>query len=90
MRKVLSLEQQRLIQGPGESVSEAISEVQPCWMAASSSEIAVGLAGDMCMSFRDGLDNHTRLSQEIIKPSARNGITADVDDRCGFDVIDSR
>jgi len=29
MRKVLSLEQQRLIQGPGESVSEAISEVQP-------------------------------------------------------------
>src|SRR6516162_682595 len=55
-------------------------------MAASPAEITESLTGNVPLGFCDWLDCKSRLAQEVVKPAACDGITARVDDCCGFDM----
>jgi len=52
-------------------------------MAAATTEITISGAGQFCLLLRDCLQNNTRFSQQIVEATARNRITARInDDRC--------
>jgi hypothetical protein len=74
----------------GQGVGEAIPEIQTRRMPAALAEIAVGFAGNSCLGLGNRLDNELCLSEEIVKPSARDGIPAFIDHNCCLDVIDGR
>jgi hypothetical protein len=59
-------------------------------MSAALAEFAVGFAGDPRLGLSNRLNDQLCLSKEIVKPSARNGISASIDDNWRLDVIDGR
>jgi hypothetical protein len=72
----------------GQGVGEAVPEIQLGRMSAALTEITVGLASNARLGFVNRLDDKLCLPEEIVKPSARNRISAPIDnDRC-FDVAD--
>jgi hypothetical protein len=59
-------------------------------VSATFAEIAVGFARKPRLEFSNWFDDQLGLPEEIVKPAARNGISAPVDNYCGFHVIDRR
>jgi hypothetical protein len=58
-------------------------------MATSLAEVAVSLARNAGLSFSNWLDRHLSFSEQVIEASARDRVTAAIDDGCRFDIIDS-
>jgi hypothetical protein len=56
-------------------------------MSATFAEIAIGLPGEPCLNLCDRFDEDLGLFKEVIKATARDRITAAIDDDCGFDKI---
>ena len=70
MGEVVALVQQGLAGGLGEGVGEAVAEVQPRSVAAALAEVAVGLAGDLGLLPRDGLDPQVGCVDEFVEAAA--------------------
>jgi Transposase len=88
--EIIALEQYRFASHLSQGIGEAIPEIQTRRMSAPLAEIAVGFAGNPRLGLSNRLNDELCLSEEIVKPSARNGISASIDDNCGLDVIDGR
>ena len=53
-------------------------------MSAAFAEIAIGIPGEPCLNFGDRFDEDFCLFEEVIKATARDRITATIDDDRGF------
>jgi len=88
--EVYSLEQKRFTFVPCKGVSEAIAEVQTRSMFAPFSEVAIRLASNSCLSFRNRLNLNLSFSNEVVEASTCDWISGPVYHNCSFEEVSRR
>ena len=86
LAEVCSLEQQRFAARLGESISEAVSEIQPGWMATFS-EIKKSLAREMSMFYAHRFNRNLRATKKRVALPTRIGTDLAFDHHREFDKI---
>lgn len=87
MNEIIALEEQRLTGRPCERVGKTIAKIQFGGMSATFSEIAIRLTCNSRVNFCHGLNDDLCLLDEIIEPTASDGIATPVDHERGFDEV---
>ena len=88
--EVATFEEQRLSEVFGQSVGEAIGEVEPGGVAAAFTKVTIRLACDVSLAFGDGFDGYFALTNQIVEFAADDGVADAVDHHSGFNVIRRR
>lgn len=86
MGEIVPDEEQRLIQVTGKGVGEAISIVQARRMPAALAVSSPGIAGDVDLSFSDGLDLNSDWRNRLMQDCSSR-FSASVNDHIGFQQI---
>ena len=70
LREIVTFKQQRFTCELCERIGKAISEVQLGGMAAAFTEIAIGLTCNSSLGFGYGLNDDSRLFDQVVEPPA--------------------
>jgi len=76
--EIIALEQYLFACRLRQGIGEAIPEIQTRGMPTALAEIAVGFAGNPRLLLSNWVNDKLCLPKEIVKPSARNGISASI------------
>ena len=90
MDEIIPLKQDRFTSHLGQGVGEAIPKVQTGRVPAALSEITVGFSSNPRLSFGHRFGYELSLPTKIVKPPARDRISAPITHNGCFDVIDGR
>ena len=90
MDEIIPLKQDRFTSHLGQGVGEAIPKVQTGRVPAALSEITVGFSSNPRLSFGHRFGYELSLPTKIVKPPARDRISAPINHNGCFDVIDGR
>src|SRR6185312_16738222 len=90
MEEVIALVQQGLAQAPGQRISKAIPQVQPCRMVAAAPEIAIGRPSDPRLRVVNSGNRDARGFDELIETATDDGVPRAIDDDGGLKVVHGR
>ena len=90
MGEIIPLKQDRFASHLGQGIGETVPKVQTRRVPAALPEITVGFPSNSRLSFRNRFGYELSLPEKIVKPPARDRISAPIDDHRCLDVTDGR